>query len=232
MPQSQIVLQFVAMKKAEQMDDFFDERAAGYDDHMREAVSDFEGFYYSISASIARTQEGIRVLDIGVGTGLELIGIFEKAPNAIITGIDISAKMLDRLKEKYAEYLKQITLVKESYLTFPFGKATYDYIISVMTLHHLSSNVKCRLYERIRKALKNTGKYIEGDYIVNTEEENSIMREYEEWVNVNKSIKEGSLHIDIPLSFETQRRLLAKAGFSKVKVIRQRDKDVVYYANP
>jgi len=220
------------MKEPEQIVDFFNERAIGYDDHMRETVSDFEGFYYSISACIARTQEKIRVLDIGVGTGLELMGIFEKAPNAIITGIDISEKMLDRLKEKYAEYLKQITLVKESFLTFPFGKVTYDYIISVMTGHHLLPNVKCRLYERIRKALKNTGKYIEGDYIVNSEEENSIMRKYEEWVKVNKSIKEGSLHIDVPLSLETQRRLLAEAGFSKVKVIRQTSKDVVYYANP
>jgi len=220
------------MKEPEQMVDFFNERATGYDDHMRAMVSDFEGFYYAISACIARTQEKIRVLDIGVGTGLELMGIFEKAPNAIITGIDISEKMLDRLKEKYAEYLEQITLVKESFLTFTFGKATYDYIISVMAAHHLLPNVKCKLYERIRKALKNTGKYIEGDYIVNTEEENSIMCKYEEWVKVNKSIKEGSLHIDIPLSLETQRRLLAEAGFSKVKVIRQTSKDVVYYANP
>lgn len=232
MPQSQIVLQFVAMKEAEQMADFFNEKAAGYDDHMRESVSDFEGFYYSISACIARTQEKIRVLDIGIGTGLELTGIFEKAPNAIITGVDISTKMLDRLKEKYAEHLKQITLVNKSYLTLPFGKVAYDYIISVMTLHHLLPNVKCRLYERIRKALRNTGKYIEGDYIVNTDEENRIMREYKEWVKVNKSIKEGSLHIDIPLSLETQRHLLARAGFSEVEVIRQRDKDVVYYANP
>jgi len=220
------------MKEPEQMADFFNKRADGYEDHMRETASDFEGFYDSISTCIASTQDKIHILDIGVGTGLELKGIFEHAPNAIITGIDISENMLDKLEEKYAEHLKQITLVRESYLTVPFGEATYDYIVSVMTVHHLLPNVKCRLYERVRKALKNTGEYIEGDFIVATEEANSFLHKYEEWSKVNKSIKEGSHHIDIPLSFETQRRLLAKAGFSKIKVVRQGSRDAVYCACP
>ncbi len=217
-------------EQPEQMADFFNKRAEGYDDHMRENISNFEGIYDSISTCIASTQEKIQVLDIGVGTGLELKGIFEQAPNAIITGIDISEEMLDKLKEKYAEHLKQITLVRESYLTVPFGKATYDYIVSVMAIHHLLPNVKCRLYERVKKALKNTGKYIEGDYIVTPEEENSFLRKYEEWSKISKGIKEGSHHIDIPLSLETQRCLLAKAGFTRIKVIRQGSKDAVYCA--
>ena len=197
---------------------------------MRETLSDFEAFYNSISTCIASTQDKIHILDIGVGTGLELKGIFEQAPNAIITGIDISEKMLDKLKEKYAQYIKQITLVRESYLTFPFGKATYDYIVSVMTFHHLLPNEKCRLYERVKIALKNTGKYIEGDYMLPPEEEGIMLLKHEEWNKVNKSIKEGSHHIDVPLSFETQRCLLAKAGFSKIKVMRQGSKDAVYCA--
>jgi len=220
------------MKDPEQMADFFNERAEGYDDHMRETVSWFEGFYNSISTCIASTQEEIHILEIGVGSGLELKGIFEQAPNAIITGVDISEEMLYKLREKYAKHLKQITLVQESYLTFPFAEATYDYIVSVMTLHHLLPDVKYRLYERVRKALKSTGKYIEGDFIVSPEEASSYLLKYEEWSRVNKSIKEGSHHIDIPLSLETQRCLLTKAGFSKIKVIRQGSRDAVFCAYP
>ena len=222
------------MKEPEQMADFFNKRAETYEDHMKESsdfdIVRFEGFYDSISTCIASTQEEIHILDIGVGTGLELKGIFKKAPNAIITGIDISEKMLDKLKEKYAQYIEQITLVRESYLSFPFGKATYDYIVSVMTFHHLLPNEKHRLYERVKIALKNTGRYIEGDYMVTSEEEDITLLKYEEWSKIDKNIKEGSHHIDIPLSFETQRRLLAEAGFSKIKVVRQGSKDAVYCA--
>ena len=109
-------------EQPEQMAEFFNKRAEGYDDHMRETLSDVEALYDSISTCIASTQDKIHVLDIGVGTGLELKGIFKQAPNAIITGIDISEKMLDKLKENYAQYIKQITLVRESYLTFPVRK--------------------------------------------------------------------------------------------------------------
>ena len=217
-------------KQPEQMADFFNKRADGYEVHTRETLSDFEAFYNSISTCIASTQDKIHVLDIGVGTGLELKGIFEQAPNANVIGIDISKEMLNQLKEKYVGHLKQITLVQESYMTFPFGEVTYDYIVSVMTVHHLLPDVKCRLYERVRKALKNTGKYIEGDFIVTTEEANSFLHKYKEWSKANKSIKEGSHHIDIPLSCETQRRLLAKAGFSKIRVVRQGSRSAVYCA--
>ncbi len=212
------------------MADFFNKRAEGYEAHMREALSDYKAFYDSISTCIASTQDKIHVLDIGIGTGLELKGIFEQAPNAIITGIDISKEMLDKLKGNYAKHLKQITLVQESYLTFPFGEAIYDYVISVMTVHHLLPNEKHRLYERVKRALNNTGKYIEGDYIVTSKDEGITLLKYEEWSKIDKDIKEGSHHIDIPLSFETQRRLLAEAGFSKIKVVRQGSKDAVYCA--
>ncbi|MFX1475513.1 MAG: class I SAM-dependent methyltransferase [Promethearchaeota archaeon] len=220
------------MKEPEQMADFFNARAETYDDHMRETVSWFEEFYDSVSTCIAKTKDQIHILNIGIGTGLELKGIFEQAPNAIITGIDMSEEMLNKLKEKYVEHLKQITLVQESFMTFPFGEATYDYIVSVMTLHHLLPNEKLKLYERVKKALKNTGKYIEGDFVVTDEEASNYLRKYEEWSKANKGIEEGSHHIDIPLSFETQRCLLAKAGFSEVRVIRQGSKDAVYCARP
>lgn len=213
------------------MDDFFNKRAETYDNHMRENI-DFEGLYNSVSTCIAKTKEQIHILNIGIGTGLELEGIFERAPNANITGMDVSEEMLNNLKEKYSEHLKQITVVRESYLTFTFGKPTYDYIVSVMTLHHLLPNEKCRLYERVKKALKNTGKYIEGDFIVTPEEESSFLLEYEEWSKVYTSIKEGSHHIDVPLSLETQRCLLVKAGFSRVEVIRQGSRNAVYCAYP
>ena len=85
------------MDNYEAMGDFFDRVSDTYDSDMEKAVDAFNQFY-SVVADIPETQAELRILDIGCGTGLELAAVFEKAPNAIITGIDISADMLDKLR--------------------------------------------------------------------------------------------------------------------------------------
>ena len=150
------------MDKYEAMGDFFDKMSETYDSHMEKNVDAFKQFY-SVVAAIPETQTELRILDIGCGTGLELTAVFKKAPNAIITAVDISGDMLDKLRVKYATYLNQITLIQESYMSYSFGEETYDYVMSVMTAHHLLPESKRNLYRRIKKALKPGGIYIEGD---------------------------------------------------------------------
>ena len=68
----------------------------------------------------------MEILDLGCGTGLELEGIFSKAPNAVITCIDLSEKMLSKLTSKYSRFLDQIKPIKGSYLIVPFPEKKYD----------------------------------------------------------------------------------------------------------
>ena len=52
---------------------FFDTRAAGYDDHMRDNVfpdATFAQFYQALSSPIGRTDEPLHILDLGCGCGL------------------------------------------------------------------------------------------------------------------------------------------------------------------
>jgi tRNA (cmo5U34)-methyltransferase len=214
----------------ERMADFFDVRSGGYDEDMRRSVSSFDQFYGCIASPIVDTKAKVRVLDIGCGTGLELEAILSKVPNAVVTGIDVSEQMLRRLADKYANYSKQMTLIKGSYLTVPFGEGVYDYAVAVMTLHHFVSDTKRKLYEKIRKALKRRGKYIEGDWVVSSARERQYLLEYEKKQRLEVS-EEGSHHIDIPFSLETQTRLLLEAGFSKVDVIWHEDEAAIYVAS-
>ena len=85
------------MDKYETMSDFFDKMSGEYDAHMEANVEAFEEFYSKVAAAIQETQEALSILDIGCGTGLELTAIFKKAPNALITGIDLSMEMLNIL---------------------------------------------------------------------------------------------------------------------------------------
>ncbi len=97
-------------RPAEEMERFFDARARGYDTHIRTVIRSFDSFYACIAAQIPATDAAIRVLDLGCGTGLELGGIWARAPRASIRGIDLSAEMLARLQERWPGWASQLEL--------------------------------------------------------------------------------------------------------------------------
>ncbi len=78
----------------EEMRSFFNLRAEGYEKHMEDAINSFEEYYKLVSSTLKYTEEVIEILDLGCGTGLELEEIFNKAPNARVTCIDLSEEML------------------------------------------------------------------------------------------------------------------------------------------
>lgn len=109
-------------EKVEEMAAFFDARAAGYDVYMRDSIfpgAAFAQFYQALSLPIQRTSEPLNILDLGCGTGLEFEALLQRVPNALITGVDLSETMLERLRGKYDAYISQITLLTDSYLTIP-----------------------------------------------------------------------------------------------------------------
>jgi len=150
---------------------FFDERASTYDNHQKQSVSYFNLVHKAVAGEIEETSEGIKILDLGSGTGMELKGILARVPNAQITCIDISNRMLDELKCKYIALLEQIEVVEGSFLDMPFRKEYYEYVVSVLSMHHLTYERKLKLYTKTSEALIPGGKYIEGDHVLPPEEE-------------------------------------------------------------
>jgi tRNA (cmo5U34)-methyltransferase len=221
------------IEKPENMAAFFDARAAGYDDHMRYDIfpdATFTRFYQAISSPIEKTDAPLNILDLGCGTGLEIEALFQRVPNALITGVDLSKNMLELLRERYTAHMSQITLVMDSYLTMPFGTQAYDHIISVMTVHHLLRDTKRKLYKKILTALKPGGKYIEGDSVIPAEMESQFLAEYHQQVAGVPKAEDGHYHIDIPFSIDTQRSLLLGAGFRDFELVWQRDGTAVWNA--
>ena len=224
----------------ELMAEFFDRRVDGYEEHVREILPGFDGFYSSVAGQIPATGEPLSILDLGCGTGLELDFIFARAPNAVITAVDLSSKMLAKLKAKLEHYRygPQVEIVQGSYLTMPFPERGFDYAVSVQTMHHFTPHVKRRLYSRIADALKAGGRYIEGDYVVSPDEERSLLARYSELV---KSLRadgavgdgdtmDGTYHIDIPLSVQSQVAVLREAGFADVEVVFEQGAAAVFCA--
>ncbi|WP_439697271.1 class I SAM-dependent methyltransferase [Mucilaginibacter sp. AW1-7] len=77
--------------------------------------------------------KGKFIADIGCGTGRQWPAIFNKQP-ATLTGFDLSAGMLKKLKEKYP---KASTLKIADNLFSDIPDASFDMIVSTLTVAHI-----------------------------------------------------------------------------------------------
>ena len=173
--------------------------------------------YKNVAQQIEPTDEAVRILDLGCGTGLELRDVFARAVKAQITGVDLAPRMLEKLRGKFKDKEDQIKLIEGNYLDIPLGDDEYDYAIATLTVHHLPPYNKLKVYEKIRRALKIDGIYIEGDQSVLPENED--LSWYDKYVSKLPGGDQARWNWDITLSVETNTRLLNEAGFQDVKLI-------------
>ena len=202
----------------EKMNEFFNLRSKSYDNHMLVDL-ELDAFYREIVKQIDPGKSDFKLLDLGCGTGIELERLFMKYPNMSATGIDLSAKMLEQLKVKYPD--NNIQTVCGSYFDMPFDKG-YDIVLSTYSLHHWNKTEKLPLYKKIYDSVVNGGMFIEGDYTCKTvEQEQSFQVEFAR-LRLEENLQENEFyHFDIPLTAETQMKILRSVGFSCVRLIRE-----------
>lgn len=68
-----------------------------------------------IAAVADRLQAPDRILEVGCGTGSNLVALAKAFPKAEITGLDLSADMLDRARAKIAPYADRVDLLHRPY---------------------------------------------------------------------------------------------------------------------
>jgi len=188
-------------ERRENMQSFFDRKADGYDDvHVN--------FLQSKNAITDALDEGTKmVLDLGIGTGLELIRLFERFPTAKVTGIDVSPKMLEQLER--LPFYDSITAVCADFFEVEFGQGL-DAVISTSALHHFTPQHKAVLYKKVYDALRPGGLFINADKTVPDDAEE------EKWFKIYEEEKELRAHIDTPLTPRHEEQLLRGAGFAGI----------------
>lgn len=208
--------------KLEEMSAFFDARAEEYDVRHTGGIDAGEESKRILASFLP---EGTRtLLDLGVGTGLELVEIFRRFPDISVTGIDGAPKMLDKLRERFPE--NNIRILCGDYLTAAFGSGCYDAVLTAMTLHHYTHAVKLALYKRIYAALTDTGIYLENDYMLSASEFSDPQREEERLFAEYEALKREQhlpdsayYHFDTPCTVDNQIKLLLEAGFTRVEKV-------------
>lgn len=201
----------------EKMNEFFNKRLSGYEEHQLTAIEGAREFY-PFTANLLPMHGGANVLDLGCGTGLELDYYLELNPAARITGIDLAEDMLKKLKEKHSD--KAIKLVLGSYFDLPFEENFYDAAVSVESLHHFTFDDKVPLYRKVFNALVGGGYFMLTDYFAATEEEEEffgqeLLRKKEE-----QGIGDNEIyHFDTPLTVGHEINALKEAGFTHINIL-------------
>jgi tRNA (cmo5U34)-methyltransferase len=201
----------------EKMNEFFNKRLDGYDEHMMTNIESSDVFY-PFTADCLPKNDGVKILDLGCGTGLELKHYFILNPSAKITGIDLTESMLNALKNKFPE--KELTLICGSYFDVPFDENAFDAAVSVESLHHFTKEEKIPLYTKLFKALKDGVYFIITDYFALTDEDEQTFRNELLRLKKEQGIDDNEFyHYDTPLTVEHETEALLEAGFSSVEVL-------------
>ena len=206
------------MPMLEKMDEFFDSRLDGYEEHMLSAIEG-AGEFYPFTAEQLPIEDGARVLDLGCGTGLELKYYLSKNPRSSVVGIDLASGMLKKLESDLAEY--DVITICASYFDYPFGEECFDGVVSVESLHHFTAEEKLPLYRKVHSALKSGCSFILTDYFSLTDEEEKKHRSNLLELKKKEGIDDGEFyHFDTPLTLTHEIEILEKSGFNKIEVLR------------
>ena len=180
---------------------FFNGKIDSYDD----VHSEYMKTKVLLAESLGKDAK--KILDLGGGTGLELIHLFELFPEAEVTVIDITENMLEKLKTR--NFAGKVKTICGDFFEVPFGE-DFDAVITTSAFHHFKKDEKICLLKKIRECLKDGGQFINCDLIALTPEEEAA-----QLVELENNTDE-SKHIDTPLTIENEIDALEKSGFKQI----------------
>lgn len=103
----------------------------------------------------ANIKPGMKVLDLGCGTGTLTIMLKKSYPNASVTGIDADPAILKIAREK-SEGL-DIQWEEGPASLLPYPDASFDHVVTSLVIHHLVTEDKRRAFKEIYRVLKPSG---------------------------------------------------------------------------
>ena len=134
-------------------EDYWDgDRKYGYGgyryDGRQRAAADAMAKHYGL-------KPGDKILDVGCGKGYLLYEFTQAVPGVQVQGIDISRYALDNAKEEVKPFLQIGDAV-----SLPFEANTFDFVVSVTTLHNLYNYELRKAFQEIERVGKGAKKHV------------------------------------------------------------------------
>lgn len=102
----------------------------------------------------AAIKPGMRVLDLGCGTGTLAVWAKQETPDADICGLDGDPQMLKRAREKAQRAGADVSFNEGTSFEIPFKDSSFDLVLSSLFFHHLTRNGKCKTLAEIARVLR------------------------------------------------------------------------------
>ena len=203
----------------------FEASARDYDRARRQLVPQFDELYGAVLESIPYgAADAFRVLDLGAGTGLLSAVVAEAYPNARLTLVDFSPRMLEETLRRLASYeAGRFDFSVLDYAKEPL-RGEYEVVVSALSIHHLEDEEKRRVFGKVHGVLVAGSIFVNEDQVLAPSPE--IEKRYHEWWVRNareRGVSEEHLAASLErikqdknATLEAQMAWLGEAGFEAV----------------
>lgn len=114
-----------------------------------------------IAVRLVAPRAGLRVLDVGCGTGTQLQRYVDAGCE--VAGVDASPAMLDRARARLGEDA-DLRLADAEHL--PFEDRSFDIVTATLVLHELTPEARSRVAREMRRVLRDGGRVVVVDFHV------------------------------------------------------------------
>lgn len=110
------------------------------------------------------SNENIKVLDLGAGTGALSLEILKRYPNARLTCLDFSEVMLEHAEENLKAFKEKVTFVQGNLQEPGWSKnlGTFDAVVSSFVTHTIPNQIKA-VYGEVYRAIEPSGCFLSCD---------------------------------------------------------------------
>lgn len=148
-----------------------------------------------------------RILEVGCGTGKNLVNLARHFPEAEITGLDLSAAMLERAGAKVASFGSRVKLVQRAYDAPIGGAEPFDLVLFSYALTMFNPGYDIAIAAA-------AGDLAPGGMVAVVDFYDTAFPPFARWMGVNHVLMEGQLRAPLQANFESRvdRLKLAYAG--------------------
>lgn len=103
-----------------------------------------------------------QILELGSGTGNLIAALLERYPHATVHVVDNAPKMIAYCQNRF-DNDERVRLYEQDFMRTNFPEATFDHVVSKLSLHHLANEARKQLFQHVYQWLKPGGVFSYND---------------------------------------------------------------------
>jgi ubiquinone/menaquinone biosynthesis C-methylase UbiE len=112
----------------------------------------------------ARIVPGMRVLDLGCGTGTLTLRVQSSCPGSQVLGLDADPAVLRIASTKARRLGREVHLAVGSATALSYADGAFDRVLCSLLLHHLGRDDKVATFREVRRVLRPGGEFHVADW--------------------------------------------------------------------